>query len=104
MLLAAATLAAVTAAGNASRNTGSVVAAWTSAAISGDGVSSVMSQPAPTFCNQVPIFDVSEAIHKARKTGRRNGAYAEPSPADVTLVAPWLFPIVMTYRHRFPIE
>ena len=42
-------------AGRITRNTGSVLAAWTRLIISGDMVSWVMSQPAPTFCIQVPV-------------------------------------------------
>lgn len=41
--------------GRLSRNAGRVVAVWISATISGDGVSEVMSQAAPTFCIQMPM-------------------------------------------------
>ena len=42
-------------AGRITRNTGSVVAAVTRLTINGDMVSCVISQPAPTFCIQVPV-------------------------------------------------
>ena len=41
--------------GKITRNTGRVVAAVTRLTIRGDMVSWVMSQPAPTFCIQVPV-------------------------------------------------
>ena len=32
---------------------------------------------APTVCIQVPMFDTNWAIHRARNTGRANGAQAK---------------------------
>jgi 2-polyprenyl-6-methoxyphenol hydroxylase-like FAD-dependent oxidoreductase len=53
----------------------------------------VTSQPAPTFCTQVPRFYTSEAIHSARKAGWRSGAYAEASALPcIRPIAPRLFP------------
>jgi hypothetical protein len=48
-----------------------------SAAKSGDGVSEVISQPAPASCIQVPMFEATEAIQRARKSGRRKGLQAD---------------------------
>jgi hypothetical protein len=52
---------------------GRLVAVCISATIRGDGVNEVISHPAPTSCIQVPMFEVSEAIHRARKVGWCNG-------------------------------
>jgi hypothetical protein len=41
--------------------------------MTGDEVSEVISQPAPASCIHVPMFDVSEAIQSARKSGWRSG-------------------------------
>jgi hypothetical protein len=64
-------------AGRATRKTGKLVAAWTNATTVGDGVSSVISHAAPTFCIQVPMLDVTEAIQRARNRGCRSGVQAE---------------------------
>jgi hypothetical protein len=42
-------------AGSTTKNTGTAAAACTRPTISGDVVSCVISQPAPTFCIQVPV-------------------------------------------------
>jgi hypothetical protein len=47
-----------------------------SATIKGDGVSDVISQPAPASCIQVPMFEATEAIQRARKSGWRKGLQA----------------------------
>src|SRR3569832_2942842 len=65
-------------AGIASRNTGAVVAACTSATMSGVGASEVMSQPAPTSCIHEPMFETIEALHNMRNTRWRSGAHAPP--------------------------
>ena len=48
------------------------------AAISGDVVSCVMSQPAPTFCIHVPIYEITAASHSDRNNGSARGVHAEP--------------------------
>src|SRR6185437_280723 len=69
-------------AGRMTRKTGSVVAACTRLTISGASglfmVSCVMSQPAPTFCIQVPMYEMMAAIHRDRNRGSRKGAKADP--------------------------
>ena len=45
----------------------SVVAAWTSATMNGDGASEVISQPAPTSCIQVPMFETTVAVQSTVK-------------------------------------
>ena len=62
--------------GRASRNTGMMVAACTMATISGRGASTVISQPAPVFCNQVPSQATTLAIHSMRKVRLRSGTRA----------------------------
>src|SRR5437588_4894292 len=66
-------------AGRMTRNTGNVVAAVTRLTISGDVVSCVMSQPAPTFCIQVPMYEMTAAPHNDRNSGSFSGAHAEVS-------------------------
>jgi hypothetical protein len=48
-----------------------------SATIIGDGESDVISQPAPTSCIQVPMFDATLAIHSARNSGWRSGTHTD---------------------------
>jgi hypothetical protein len=60
------TMSASAPAGSAVRNTGSVTADWTNATCAGDPPSVPISQTAPTFCIQVPMFDTSCAVHSAR--------------------------------------
>ena len=55
-------------AGSANRKTGSVVAAWTSATMAGEGASDVISQPAATSCIQVPMLETTVAVHSIAKT------------------------------------
>jgi len=43
----------------------------------GDVVSEVISHPAPASCIQVPMFEATDAIQSARKSGRRNGLQAD---------------------------
>ena len=64
-------------AGRITRNTGSVLAAVTKLTLSGDVVSWVISQPAPTFCIHVPVYEITAALHKERNSGSRNGAHGE---------------------------
>src|SRR4249919_3958260 len=71
------TMSASAPAGNPTRKTGRLVAACTSATTTGEGVREVISHAAPTFCIHVPIFDVSDAIQRARNTGSRSGSHAE---------------------------
>ena len=49
------TMSARAPAGRITRKTGNVLAAWTNPILRGDIVSWVISQPAPTFCIQVPV-------------------------------------------------
>jgi hypothetical protein len=67
------TMSAIAPAGNASSITGSVVAAATSATIDGEDASEVINQPAPTSFIQVPMFETSVAIHRARNSPWRSG-------------------------------
>src|SRR2546425_2012059 len=64
-------------AGRARRNSGRVVATWTSETISGEGVSNVINQAAAESCIQVPMLETTSEIHSARNNGRRNGLHAE---------------------------
>ena len=57
--------------------TGRLVAVCISATSSGEGVSEVISQAAPTLCIQVPMLDVIAAIQTARKAARRSGLQGE---------------------------
>src|SRR5712692_11547698 len=43
----------------------------------GLGASEVINHAAPTFCIQVPIFEATDAIHRERKSGSRNGLHAD---------------------------
>ena len=54
-------------ASSAKQNTGNVVAACTSVTTEGVGFRVVISQPAPTSCIQVPVFDTKVAVHKSAK-------------------------------------
>src|SRR5690606_7836048 len=67
------TMSASAPAGRASANIGKVVAACTSATISGSGDSEVISQPAPTSCIQVPTLDTMVAIQSARNVELASG-------------------------------
>ena len=64
-------------AGSASRNSGSVVAAWTSETRRGEGASSVISHAAAASCIQVPMLEATSAIQRLRNSGRRSGLHAE---------------------------
>jgi len=57
------------------------VAAWTSATIVGDAESVVISHDAPTFWNQVPMFEATLAIHSQRKMVWRSGLQGERASA-----------------------
>ncbi len=63
-------------AGSASTNIGAAPAACTSDTSSGLGDSVVISQPAPTSCIQVPMFDAIAASHSQRKVRWRSGLQA----------------------------
>src|SRR5436305_115839 len=63
--------------GSESRNMGRLVAAWTSATRVGDGLSVVIIHDAPTFWNQVPMFEATLAIHSQRKIVCRSGLQVE---------------------------
>src|SRR5215469_8680017 len=65
-------------AGKITKNTGKLVAACTRLTISGDGVSPVIIQPAPTFCIHVPVYEMTAAIHSERNSGSRSGSRGEP--------------------------
>ena len=71
------TTSATAPAGSPTRNTGKVVAACTSATMAGLGAKEVISQAAPTFCIQVPIFDATAATQRARKNGWCSGAQVD---------------------------
>src|SRR5580692_480790 len=72
------TMSASAPAGKMTRKTGSVDAACTRPTINGDIVSCVISQPAPTFCIQVPVYEITAATQSERKSGSPSGAQAEP--------------------------
>src|SRR5580698_2581386 len=72
------TMSASAPAGKMTRKTGSVVAACTRPTMNGDIVSWVISQPEPTFCIQVPVYEITAATQSERKRGSPNGAQAEP--------------------------
>src|ERR1700674_279377 len=72
------TMSASAPAGKITRKTGRVVAACTRPTINGDMVSWVINHPAPTFCIQVPVYEITAATQSERKSGSRNGAHAEP--------------------------
>jgi hypothetical protein len=69
-------------AGKARKKIGRVVAVCNSAIMTGDEVSDVISQPAPASCIHAPIFEVSEATHRARKSGWRNGRQVDALTAS----------------------
>src|SRR5262245_20178624 len=71
------TMSARAPAGSESKKAGKLVADWINATISGEAETELISQAAPTFCIQVPIFDAEEAIHILRKTGWCSGLQAE---------------------------
>src|ERR1700687_2203932 len=71
------TISAIAPAGRPTTKTGRVGALCTRATINGDGESEVMAQAALTFCIQVPTFETSEAIHRARNTGCDSGVQAD---------------------------
>src|SRR6476620_8003703 len=64
-------------AGRPTRKTGRLAAVCMRATNSGEGVSEVISQAAPTLCIQVPMLDVIAAIQTARKTAWRSGLQGE---------------------------
>ena len=45
--------------------------------MSGFKVICVMSQPAPTFCIHVPVYEMTEASQRERKRGSPSGDHAE---------------------------
>ncbi len=58
----------------ANRQIGSVLAACTSATISGSGLRLVISHPDAALYIQPPTLETSVAVHTTAKTGWRNGA------------------------------
>ena len=68
-------------AGSASSITGMLSAASTSATSDGDDESEVISQPAPTSCIHVPIFETIVAIHRLRKSVLCSGLQADEDSA-----------------------
>src|SRR5437870_2149851 len=69
-------------AGSASSISGKLSAASINATSAGDVDSDVISQPAPTSCIQVPMFETIVAIHKLRKSAFFSGLHAEPCSGD----------------------
>jgi hypothetical protein len=74
------TISANAPAGNAKRKMGKLAADCTRAIHSGDGVSELINQAAPTDCIQAPTFEINVASHKERKIASRSGAQGEPVP------------------------
>lgn len=70
-----------TPAGIASRTIGVAIAVRTAETICGEASRSVISQPAPISCIQVPTLDTNDAIQNERKTGLRSGTQGDPSSA-----------------------
>src|SRR6266404_9291748 len=66
-------------AGRATRTTGKLPAVSTNATKTGEGVSDVISHASPTSCIHVPMYEATEAIHKARKSDTRSGSQADVS-------------------------
>ena len=64
-------------AGNAINNTGKLTATCTRATHIGELVSEVISQPVATFCIQLPVYEITAAIHRLRKSGSRKGERTE---------------------------
>ena len=63
---------------------GRLMAVCIRATSSGEGVSVVISQAAPTLCIQVPMLDATRAIQTERKTARWSGLQIEvPGPGLV---------------------
>ena len=56
---------------------GKLSAASTSATIDGEDESEVISQPAPTSCIHVPMFETMVAIHRLRKSVFCSGLHAD---------------------------
>ena len=71
------TISANAPAGIAKRKMGRLAADCTSAIHSGEGVSELINQAAPTDCIHAPTFEISVASHKDRKTASRSGAHGE---------------------------
>src|SRR5436305_3721276 len=71
------TMSARAPAGSTATNTGIAEAACTRLTIRGESESCVMSQPAPTFCIHVPLYETTAAIQSDRKSGSDNGIHAE---------------------------
>src|SRR5690606_30810253 len=63
--------------GSPSMNTGSVDAVWTSATMTVDVVSVVISQAAATSFIHMQVFAIIHTIHSLRKTGSNSGAQGE---------------------------
>src|SRR6218665_1755894 len=65
---------------------GSVVEAWTSATMSTEDESEVISQAAPTACTSPPKFEARLAIQIVRNISCRNGASGDDATALPLLV------------------
>ena len=61
---------------------GMLSAASTSATIDGDDEREVISQPAPTSCIQVPMYETIVAIHRLRKSAICSGLHGEREGRD----------------------
>jgi hypothetical protein len=57
------TMSASAPAGSANKNIGRLVATWTSETINGSALRVVISQPAAALYIQVPMFEITVAIH-----------------------------------------
>ncbi len=67
-------------AGMANRNSGRLVATWTSETMSGEGLSSVISQPQADEYIQVPMFDTRVAVQITANARWPKGAKGEGAP------------------------
>src|SRR6185503_15272620 len=67
------TMSASAPAGKAINSTGRLRATCTSDTHMGDRVSEVISQPVAMFCIQLPVWEITAATHKLRKSGSARG-------------------------------
>src|ERR1700729_1243613 len=73
-------------ASRSNRKIGKVLAACTSATISGSGLSVVINQPDAALYIQPPTLDTSVAVQITANTGWRNGAANDATPGERTVL------------------
>src|SRR5215467_3206332 len=77
-------MSAIAPAGSASSIIGRLSAASTNATIDGDDDSDVISQPDPTSCIHVPMFETIVAIQRLLKSPFRSGLHGEAAAGTGT--------------------